>query len=394
MGALAALITGNDALAGPWSIEPLLGVSADYNTNPLLQETGGKSEEHIAGIVDLPLRYDTDELEFLLRPNGRISNSQGYSSLASNYEHLDTAAHYYDEIDSATLQGEVARDSSLYFVGGLVNHVGVPRDTAQTNGDFTRSITERSQVSLDASWQRVRYVEPADLNFLIDYRYYSGGPAWSYALSERNSLKLLGNYGFYQSLNGATQSKSENLQLGFTRQLTEIWALSATAGYSKSANVQKTQFEYFGYLIPVTERSNQNGTVYAGTLTRQGERLSLSLGASRALQPTGLAFLSRQDSYNISVSYARSERWDVFLSAAWLRAINPQVIEGEAQLNSQDQTARYFNTHLTINRHLTTQWVLSVTAVHISQQYGPPLVSAESTGITVSLVRQFLRSQF
>ena len=393
MGMVAA-VSPRNSQAGPWSIEPRLGVSTDYEPNPLLLQAGGQSEEHVAAVIDLPLRYDTDELEFLVRPNGRLTNSQGYSSLASNYEHLDTALQYTDELNSASLQGEVARDSSLYFIGGLINRVGVPRDTLQASTNWTHSITERSQLELDASWQRVRYVEPADFNELLDYRYWSAGPTWSLQLSERNTLKLLGSYGSYEALNGATSSTSDSIQLGFSRQLSEIWLLSTSAGYSRSLNTEHTYFDYSGFLIPVTQKSNQDGTVYVAALTRQGERFNLSLSVSRALQPTGLAFLSRQDSYNLAATYKRSERWDFSASAAFLKALNPQVRAGEAQLNTIELTDHYLNTQVTANWHWTEQWTISLTATRITQQYGPPTVSAASSGIALTVYRQFLRTQF
>jgi hypothetical protein len=392
MGVIAA--SSRIAQAGPWSIEPRLGLSTDYETNPLLLQTGGQSEEHVAAVIDLPLRYDADELEFLLRPSGRLTNSQGYSSLASNYEHLDTAVQYTDELDSASLQGEVARDSSLYFIGGLINKLGVPRDTVQTSGDWSRSITELSELQLDASWQRVRYIEPADFNELLNYRYWSAGPTWSVQVSERNTLKLLGSYGSYQALDEATSSTSDSIQLGFSRQMSEIWLLSTSAGYSRSINTQHTYFDYFGYLLPLTEKSNQDGTVYVAALTRQGERFNLNLAASRALQPTGFAFLSRQDSYNINATYTQSERWDFSASAAFLKALNPQVNAGQAQLNTREVTNRYLNTQVTANWHWTSQWTISLTATRITQQYGPPTVSAASSGIAVTFIRRFLRTQF
>jgi hypothetical protein len=392
---MSAALFARTAAAGPWSIEPRLGVSAGYTSNPLLRQAGAQAEDTVAAIVDLPLRYDTDDVEFLLRPNGRLTNRQGYSSLASNYEHLDAAAQIYGERDSATLQGEVARDSSLYFVGGLVNRIGVPRDTATTSGDWIHSMTARTQVQLDASWTRVRYVAPPGLNAFTDYRYLSGGPTLSAAISERNTLKLLGNYGLYQSLDGRTQSRSENLQMAFVRQLTEIWTLSTSTGYSRSVNSQKVFQSYPSGTFYLGEtKSNQNGAVYAATLARRGERLTLNVGASRALQPTGLAFLSRQDSFNLNAGYIRSERWDFAATAAWVRALNPKVTAG-AGVNGTQTTARYLNTSLTANWHWTPQWTVSVSATRITQQYGgPPPISAGSTNFSLNFVRQFLRTQF
>jgi hypothetical protein len=324
---------------------------------------------------------------------------------------LDGAAQFSAERDSATLQADLARDSSLYYIGGLINHIGVARDTASTTGDWTHSITERGQIALDASWQRVRYHEPANFNELIDYRYLSAGPTFAYAVSERDTLKVLGSYGHYASLDGSTQSKTENAQVGFVRQLSEIWSLSTSAGYSRSRNSEKT-FErvpfdlFFYFLIPITQKSTQNGTVYAASLTRQGERLTLSGGVSRALQPTGFAFLSRQDSYNANATYVGSERWDVSLSAAWLKAVNPQVSAGLAQFNTPELNERFLNAHLAATWHFTPQWSLSAGVTRISQQYVSAGVisisqgyvrttaSAASTGINVDFGWHFLRTQF
>ena len=386
----AAPLLPRSAAAGPWNIEPRLGVSADYSSNPQLRVVNPNAEEHIAALVDLPLRYDTDGLELLVRPSGRLSNSRGYSSLASNYEHVDAAAQIFNELGSTTLQAGLARDSSLAYAGALVNGIGVRRDTASTGLDWTRTLTERSQVQLDASWTRVRYAEPANYGFLVDYRYLNAGPTFSMAMGERSTLKILGNVGQYQSLDGITMSKSGNLELGFVRQMSEIWTLSATAGYSRSKNSQKV---YFGPFLLGTSSSNQDGAVYAVTLTRQGQKFNFSSSISRALQPTGFAYLSNQDTLSLNGTYTRSERWDFGLAAVGQRAKNPLVGGGEAVLFSRDQTTRFLRAELTANWHWTPQWIVGVHAIRVTQQYGPPTVSGASTEFSVDLVRQFLRTE-
>jgi hypothetical protein len=391
MGLLAGSITQAQE-AGPWSIQPRLGIETDYSSNPLLHETNVRSEQHIAATVDLPLRYDTNVWEFMLRPNGRITNSPGYESLASNYEHVDASAQYTGELNSVSVLGEAARDSSLYYIGGLVNGIGVPRNTGTGTADWTHAVTALTKFQLDASWTHVTYDESARLSELVDYRYWSAGPTFAVQMSERNTLKLLGTYGSYESLNGLTDSRSENLQLGFVRQLTEIWTLSASAGYSRSVNSEKIYL--FGFFYLGTETANQNGTVYSASLTRQGERFNFSGGVTRALQPTGLAYLSTQQGVNVTSSYTHSEYWDFALNAAWLKSLNPQVSAGVAQLNSRDLTLHYLNTQLVANWHWTPQWIVSLGVTRLTEQYGPPTVSAGSTGVSLSLVRQFLRTQF
>lgn len=390
MGMLAAL-AARPAGAGPWSIEPRLGVEDDYTTNPLLSDPGVPSEDRVAALFDLPLRYNTDQLEFMLRPNGRYSDRQGYSSLASNYEHLDTSVQYTDELNSAVVQGEVGRDSSLYYLGGLINRIGVPRDSASTSADWMLSLTERSSVEVDASWSRVRYDEPTDFNALTDYRYWTAGPTFSFRLNERTAVKLIGSYSDYQSLNELTDSKSESLQLGLVRQLSEIWTLSLSAGYSRSMNSEKIYV--YGIYFLGTQTSDQDAGVYTATLTRQGERLNLSAGVSRALQPTGFAYLSRQDTVNVAATYNESERWDFILSGVWMKALTPQESFGSSAPVVTDVNQRFLNVKFAANWHWTERWTVSMSVTKISQQYGPPTVSAASTNVGVSIIRQFLRTQ-
>jgi hypothetical protein len=111
------------------------------------------------------------------------------------------------------------------------------------------------------------------------------------------------------------------------------------------------------------------------------------------LQPTGFAFLSRQDSYNLNATYIRNERWDFGAKVTWLRAVNPQEIAGAA-VNGTQLTTRYLSTQLMANWHWTPQWTISLSAARITQQYGPPTISAGSTNISLNFARQFLRTQF
>jgi hypothetical protein len=385
MSGMLSIIAGS-AYAGPWSIEPRLGASADYDTNPGLIEFNSSSEEHVAALVGLPLRYDADGVALSLSPSARISNSRGYSSLASSYTHVDGSAQLTSDLGSTTIQGELARDSSLYHVGGVVSGLGVRRDTASTGAEWTRSLTERSLLQLDASWTRVNYGQNALL--LTDYKYLSAGPTFAYSLTERDTIKVLSNFGRYQSENGITESTSENLELGFARQLNELWTLSATAGYTRSTNSEKF---FFGPLFLGSLSSSLNGTVYAATLTRQSEQFNLSGGVSRSLQPAGFAFLSRQDIVNLTATYLRSERWTFSLSSTWDKALNPSPFGAQGASAAAAPEVRYFYMQLTAEWHWTHQWVISMHATRVTQQSSPPPYSAASGGVSVDIVRQFLR---
>jgi hypothetical protein len=384
-GGLLTLIT-RLAVADPWSTTPRVGISGDYESNPGLHTIDVASEEHVAAIFNVPLTYNVDNIECAVTGAGRISNATGYSSLASNYFHLDAVSQFSNDRSTASLQAHLARDSSLYFIGGLVNGIGVRRDTESTTGDYTYSVSPRNQLQLDASWSQVRFDQPPNLTGLLDYRYLSVGPTYAYLLTERDTLKLLGNYGHYESLNGQTKSNSENVQVAYVRQLAELWTLSTSAGYSRAQNTQTVDiFIPPFFFVPETVKSNQNGAVYSVSLTRQGDRLTLSAGISQALQPAGFAYLLREDSYTVSATFLQSERWDYQLSANLQKGPEPGA-------NGPVSSQRYIFAEATANWHWSAQWLLSFHAIRVSNRYGNPGVSPSSNEVSVDIVRQFLRT--
>ena len=86
------------------------------------------------------------------------------------------------------------------------------------------------------------------LGNLIDYRYTTFLPALALMESERNTIRLLGSAGRYEALDDISDSDSASLQLGFDRQLSEIWTLKTTAGYSRAKD--RYNFFVFGkYLL-------------------------------------------------------------------------------------------------------------------------------------------------
>ena len=129
LGIVSAICVNRRTYAGPWSTEPVVGVAAEYASNPELLAANPQSETHAAVIVDVPVNYDLDDVHFAIIPRVRYSDATGYSSVTSNYFHLDTSAKYTDELGSIGLSGAAYRDSSLLYAGEVANGVGVRRDT-------------------------------------------------------------------------------------------------------------------------------------------------------------------------------------------------------------------------------------------------------------------------
>jgi hypothetical protein len=373
-------------------MEPLLGVASEYSSNPYLLSAGERAVSDVAVLLNAPINYDLDSTHFSLVPSIRYSDSGGsYASLASNYFHLNATAVFSGDVDSLSMKAGFGRDSSLYQNGLSSNGIGVRADSSSAGVDWQRAMTERFQLDLTANWARVLYDQSAASTGLVDYRYVSGGPSATFAVSERGKFQVLASAGQYEALDGITKSRNYNLQLGFDRQLTEIWTLSTSLGYAKSYNSQEIFYgpffigtiEFGPYLLGTVE-SEQKGPVYNASLTRRGERLTVTASASRAFLPSGFEYLSRQDIAELSLNYTRSERWTFGAKVDYQNTATPYS-------NGALLAVRYFSGQLSADWHWTQNWVISLHTTWVGSKYQMPAISAQSTGASLEISRQFLR---
>jgi hypothetical protein len=393
---VAAMSITESARAGVWVTDPVLGLAADYSTNPGLLYVDHTAETHGAALIDAPTTYHANDVSLSIQPSFRISNNSGYSSLASDYAHLTAIGEFDSERNTFTVTGQLARDSSLYYDYALNGSTGVRRDTTAADVAWVRLLTERMNFNWDLNSSRVIYGPSNSFTTLTDYRYTSAAPSLAWNASERTTLTITGGVGLYDSSGGATKSVNSNLELGFKRQLTEVWTLTANAGYSRESNqISQNVFLGYeilgGYLVPVfsyeTFKSTDNGSIFTANLTRAWRLFSLNVAASRTLVPTGFAFLSRQDSYQISFDYPYTERWTFDGHARRLKSLEPQV-EGPTIDDS------YWDIGLSAAWLFTEKWTLTLRASRVSAKYTPPSVDVGATGFTVLLSRRFNRIEW
>ena len=114
---MSVVCSSGRVFADPLSTQPLIGVAAEYSSNPVLIEGPTRSEANAALYLDLPVNYDLDSYQFAVEPRIRYSNQSGYSYVTSDYYHVDSSAKYVDDLEAVTLNGSFYRDSSLLYVG-------------------------------------------------------------------------------------------------------------------------------------------------------------------------------------------------------------------------------------------------------------------------------------
>lgn len=394
--AAASLNCASPARAGVWGTEPVLGLWGDYSSNPaLLADVPDTAESHGALLLDAPTTYVGDGVKLSILPRLRLSNSRGYSSTDSDYAHLDTRAEYDTERSVYSAAAGVARDSSLYHDYLFNGATGVRRDGTTADLNWDRQLSERLEWDTDLNALRVRYGATSGTATLTDYQYASLSPTVSWVASERNKITLAASAGRYQSLDRTTQSTSYNLQLGMVRQLDPLWSLTGSAGYSRALNQDDFFAEELVFVqgAPALElvkqilKSTQNGTVFNANLVRQSSRWSFTAAASRQLAPTGLAFLTRQDTYDLKATYQASARWTLGANARWNRYQSPQPQAAgitEATWSTLDVNATWLWTEF---------WTVTFDASRIVE-HGSHAYSVAATSGSVEFARHFSWKSF
>jgi hypothetical protein len=376
-------------------MDPVLGVIGDYSTNPALLESAHTAEANGAVLLDTPTTYNGTGFEFFVLPSFRFSNSEGYSSMASDYEHLNLKGEFDTDLSTWTLAAGANRDSSLYSDYLSNGSVGVRRDSLLADLNWDRHLTERLELVTAVDTTQVRFGQVAGISNLTDYKDTSISPTLSWNSSERGKLTLSASVGRYNALDAASESRSANLQVGLVRELSEIWSLTATAGYSRALNQLSFNEEFLVLtpegpaieIVPINEKSAQNGTVYSVDLGRKGERLSFDAIASRTLAPTGYVFLSKQNIVQLTATYTYSDRWSYTASAYYAQAQDPQLQGGII-------TQMPKNISLSTNWRWTEFWTVTLGAVRVEDRFQPPGNSIGSSEVSIKISRQFNHIKF
>jgi len=387
----AAMLQVNCAKAGVWGMDPVLGITGDYATNPGLLNIPKTAETDGALLIDAPTTFNASAFKFSVLPSFRVGDTKSYSSVNSDYEHLNLRGELDTERSTFTASAGATRDSSLYQNYLSNGETGVRRDGAVADLNWDRLLSPRIEVDTDVNTTRVRYGSAVGASSLVDYKYTSITPTLSWIASERTKFTVIANAGQYDSLDGTTRSRDVDLQLGLVRQFTQIWSLTASGGFSRARNRIAFSEQFLVYTltgpeivsVPVREESTQDSAVYAVNLTRSGERLTLNATASRQETPTGFAFLSRQTSVELQGSYSLSARWSIGGDARYLRAQDPQP-QGGATIS---RAVAYAG--LNASWKCTEHWSLTLGASRVMERYPSLLLDLTSNQVALTLSRKF-----
>ncbi len=390
--AMLVLAPGCAAHAGVWGADPNVGVTGDYASNPGLLNTPHPAQSDTAVILDSPLSYVADDMKFSVLPSARFGNTRSYASTTSDYEHLTARSEFDTERGALTGSAGLTRDSSLYQDYLSNGAVGVRRDGRNADLSWDRMLRERLDALLDVATTTVRYAQTAGVGSLVNYRYDNLATGLTWIASERGKLSVNAVYGRYDSLDRTTSSRTQNLQLGYLDQLSPLWSVTASAGYSRARNRLDEEIllrintgkGVLNLLTPYRVESSQNSPVYSLSIARQGALSTLTASATRQETPNGLAYLTLQDTLEFKAYYALTPRWSLSGDVRYIRTQNQQATGAAAV-----QSSYYKNLTLNASWQWTERWTAALTASRVAVLFEPSRLGLASNQIAVTLTRKF-----
>jgi hypothetical protein len=373
------------------SSESSVGLAADYNSNPFLRNSDIQGAESEAIVANLPATYTSDTISYELIPRVRFAETQGITSLLSNYQYLDADWKLNQELNTVALGGSWHRDSTFYnvFENAVLNGTNLHRQEETGNASWQRLFGERSDVEILASYDQVNYSQNPSL-FVVSYDYLQGTLQYDRTLSERWKWTTAVGYGQYQLRDQSYRSENRFAQTSLTSSLTELWSGSLQLGYSRVTSLtQEQQLAIFqapggGFELgfeTLKIGASQGTDSFAATVERKGERLVLDLAASRAIEPSGLGALLTQDDASIAVNLPWTERWTVGARLHGARISDPLQ-----QISYSNR--RYYDAGLNASWLVTEHWTLQLSGTYFVQRYSSSVPVGASSSIALSLSRQ------
>jgi hypothetical protein len=387
MSGLSAVTLG-DTL----SSESSVGLSSEYASNPFQVSSGAHAAESIAAVANLPATYTSDTQTIDIVPRLRFAETHGYVALLSDYQYLDGTWQVNSERNVFTAIADWHHDSTLYNAfenGALLGHSLRRREEIGSLG-WKRELSERSDLQLLGSWDQVAYSQNGQSG-LVNYDYGQGLLQYDRVLSERWQWTSAIGFGRYEQIDHSYSSDNRFMQTAFNRTLSERWSIMAQVGYSYlSADEQgniccELAVESGGLglkYIPFNQSASRGGATYALSFERKGERWVFDLATSRAILPSGLGALLRQDDQSLKASIPWTERWTL---AATLHAA--ELTDSLQTLNVGDR--RYADFDLSANWQWTEHWTLQIQTSYVVQRIVSGLPISSGATVYVNLMRQF-----
>ncbi|GAO34654.1 hypothetical protein SCT_0033 [Sulfuricella sp. T08] len=365
---LFCLFSSGAAVAAEWSIEPSVSLREEYNDNirfvtsphpgvwqsrlsPSIRMSSNTEVAEVSGLAQLNI------IQFAGDPQVENRNDQVFSLLT----------RYQSELNAWAMNVSYKQDSTA----DERNTTGVAqnftqRSTLSLSPSWMRTLTERSSLNLDYSYQEVKY--GAHTNNLNDYTSQQVGGTLQYRLTEQDQVSLSANYSksdyapetkvsdpspFYLSTTTLNKSDLSNVQLGIDHAFSETLRGSLTLGKRNTITMkEQSQALCLGLAcatpVNVKSETQSAGTTFSANLGKTFESSTVSGFASRDTNASGSG-LVETDKFGVSLNRSLTEKLTGSFDAT---AYRTKYIDATAP------ASRYYTFEPKLNWRFTEWWTL------------------------------------
>lgn len=340
---IAGLALGADwrtACAAQWSIEPILGLLMNYNSNLLLVPANPQATAGAVLSLDTTFKGATETTELDLHPHLDLQRYVSDSALNATEGSLQGSMQYRGERSAVTLTGDYERDSTLSTELSDTGIIDTSTRYEHTSAglSLTHELTQRQHLDVEGSYVDVTY--PGGEQFgLVGYRNPSASLSDTVTVTESVALSASAFADQVTAPLVGYQSRDAGGRITATYAYSPRVTLSASGG--------ETQTRVAGYA--------QHGDLWDLRASRSGELDQWTLYANRSVQPSGRGFLLLRDTIGLSLLHNFAP--ELFLTATFQDIRNSNLASGVFL-----DVPRYVSGDAGIEWHPTAHLILSLTA--------------------------------
>ncbi len=293
-------MTARGADAAEWSAVPTVTARGNYNSNLLLAEGSQKAVWGSWLSPGMTFTGSTENLEISGRTAADFVHYYGGQDSSFTNFYFPLSVKYRGERDIWNVDGGLTRDNTLM---GELQKTGVVLAFTQRNlwtasPSWTHNLTERAALTAGYQFADATYENGLSLG-LVDYQTNGGNAGISYQIAEKSQVKLMGIATLYQAPQRNLESKIFGASASLNHEFSETFSVKLEAGPRYINNVVQSGPQ---------DRSDHSW-VWVGnaTIQKQLERTTVTLDASRQINPSGFGLLLETDRIGMTIEQKLTE---------------------------------------------------------------------------------------
>ena len=355
-------------LAAEWSLQPIVSVLTDYDSDRNLAPEGTSGSEEMVLATDLRLQRAIENTQIVIEPRFDVRRYSASIWGPGNDRSLNTAFSYLGPRSKFSFSASIADQTTLtteVFETGIISG-STRRRSPQANTEWDWSQSERRQAFVQASYLGASYSGTPLVELeLPGYHYTSGAVGERFFLSERWTLSPSVFGDVLTSARQGGSSHEEGAQVEVSYQYSERMLFDVAVGESERTLSSPSSPGSQGSQGSLSHQTN-SGTNISVSAAQTLERGSTSLTYLRSLVPYGTGFLVQRQQITAALTRPLAPTLDFTLSLL-------RIQNNAATVRLGLDRPYYNNAQVGLNWKMGESWTLQPAFTASSSKPSPPV---------------------